>query len=321
MAGSRKKRAGKRQALVLEDGLFAADSHRLKFHRRFHPENQITLYQGDCRDLLQSMDDGVADLVVTSPPYNIGKEYEKRLDLSAYVEQQAGVIRECIRILAPTGSICWQVGNYVDRGAIVPLDTVLYPVFAEAGLRMRNRIIWHFEHGLHCSRRFSGRYETIIWFTKSNDYTFDVDPVRVPQKYPGKKYFKGPKAGEYSCNPNGKNPGDVWVIPNVKHNHVEKTIHPCQFPVELVERLVLSLTPQGGLVLDPFLGVGSTAVAALRHGRRAAGAEVIADYCQIAERRLRLEAQGLLRTRPMTKPVYEPGGEQIAQSPFHKHGM
>ena len=107
---------------------------------------------------------------------------------------------------------------------------------------MRNRIVWHFEHGLHCSRRLSGRYETIMWFTKGDDYVFELDPIRVPQKYPGKKYFKGPKAGQYSCNPLGKNPGDVWTIPNVKSNHVEKTGHPCQFPVELIERLVLALT-------------------------------------------------------------------------------
>jgi adenine-specific DNA-methyltransferase len=147
------------------------------------------------------MPDESLQLVVTSPPYNIGKEYERRLKLEVYLEQQAEVIRECVRCLASRGSICWQVGNYVDNGAIIPLDTVLYPIFTELGLRMRNRIIWHFEHGLHCSRRFSGRYETIIWFTKSDDYVFDLDAVRVPQKYPGKKYFKGPKVGQYFCNP------------------------------------------------------------------------------------------------------------------------
>jgi len=168
---------------------------------RFARSEHIVLYPGDCMELLRSMPDESLQLVVTSPPYNIGKEYERRLKLEVYLEQQAEVIRECVRCLASRGSICWQVGNYVDNGAIIPLDTVLYPIFTELGLRMRNRIIWHFEHGLHCSRRFSGRYETIIWFTKSDDYTFNLDPVRVPQKYPGKKYFKGPKAGQYSCNP------------------------------------------------------------------------------------------------------------------------
>ena len=147
---------------------------------------------------------------------------------------------------------------------------------------MRNRIVWHFGHGLHCSRRLSGRYETVNWFTKSDHYTFHVDPIRVPQKYPGKKYFKGPKAGQYSCNPLGKNPGDVWTIPNVKSNHVEKTEHPCQFPVELVERLVLSLSSENDWVLDPFLGTGTSVIAALRRGRRGVGAELVKKYQLIA---------------------------------------
>jgi len=236
----------------------------------------------------------------------IGKEYEKRLDFNAYLEQQAEIIRECTRCLSETGSICWQVGNYVDQGAIIPLDSVLYPIFTDIGLKMRNLIIWHFEHGLHCSKRFSGRYETVLWFTKSDRYLFNLDPVRVPQKYPGKKYFKGPKAGQYSCNPLGKNPGDVWDIPNVKSNHVEKTEHPCQFPVELVERLVLSMTNADGWVLDPFLGSGTTVVAALRHDRRGAGAEILPTYVQLARRRIQREIDGTLRTRPMGRPIYDP---------------
>lgn len=268
----------------------------------------VTLYHGDCLELLGSVADGAANLVVTSPPYNLGKSYERRIDLKAYLKQQGEVIGECVRILDSGGSLCWQVGNYVDKGAIIPLDTILYPVFAGLGLRMRNRIVWHFEHGLHCSRRFSGRYEVILWFTKGDRYYFNLDPVRVPQKYPGKKHFKGPRAGEYSCNPLGKNPGDVWRIPNVKHNHVEKTNHPCQFPVELVERLVLSMTPADGLVVDPFMGVGSSAVAAVRHGRRAAGAELVADYWRAAVERVRAAWSGELRTRPMNRAVYDPLG-------------
>ena len=148
-----------------------------------------------------------------------------------------------------------------------------------------------------------------MWFTwPGQSYEFNLDAIRVPQKYPGKKYFKGPKAGQFSANPRGKNPGDVWVIPNVKHNHVEKTSHPCQFPVELVERFVLALTTPGDLVLDPYVGSGSAAVAAVLHGRRAAGADVVAEYIQIAKERVRLAAAGSLRTRPMHRPVYKPSG-------------
>lgn len=86
----------------------------------------------------------------------------------------------------------------------------------------------------------------------------------------------------------GKNPGDVWIIPNVKANHVEKTIHPCQFPVELIERLVLALTNKGDWVLDPYIGVGTTAIAALIHERRAIGAEILPEYVEIARKRIQL---------------------------------
>jgi adenine-specific DNA-methyltransferase len=284
----------------------------------FAPRQQIVVFPGDCLEFLRSIPDQTFQLVVTSPPYNLGKEYERRVQLDRYVEQQREVIRECVRTLKPSGSLCWEVGNYVEDGAIIPLDALLFPVFHELGLRCRNRIVWHFEHGLHCSRRFSGRYESVLWFTKSEDYYFDLDPVRVPQKYPGKKYFKGPKAGQYSCNPLGKNPGDVWVIPNVKSNHVEKTAHPCQFPVELIERLVLSLSRKGDWVFDPFLGTGTSIIAAVRHERRGAGAEVHPQYVAIAKERIGQLLDGTLPVRPMSRPVFDPrdAGKALTTAPW-----
>jgi adenine-specific DNA-methyltransferase len=284
----------------------------------FAATESVVVYTGDCLDLLKSISDESMQLIITSPPYNIGKEYEKKLQLDVYLQQQARVITECVRALSPRGSICWQVGNYVDRGEVIPLDTALFPIFSGLGLKMRNRIIWHFEHGLHCSRRFSGRYETIIWFTKTDDYVFNLDPVRVPQKYPGKKHFKGPKAGQFSCNPLGKNPGDLWVIPNVKSNHVEKTEHPCQFPVELIERFVLSLSNQDDWLLDPFLGTGTSLIAAIRHGRRGVGAETIPRYVDLARERVQQEIAGTLRTRPMDRPVYDPvqAGNGLTVAPW-----
>ena len=287
----------------------------------FTPDEKIVLFPGSCLDLLKQIPDRSIQLVVTSPPYNIGKEYERKLKLEYYIEQQAQVITECVRVLAETGSICWQVGNFVDNGAIIPLDSILYPIFANLGLVMRNRIIWHFEHGLHCSRRFSGRYETIIWFTrKTKKYTFNLDPVRVPQKYPAKKHFKGPRAGQFSCNPLGKNPGDVWVIPNVKSNHVEKTDHPCQFPVELIERLVLSMTNEGDWVFDPFSGTGTSIIAAIRHGRCGAGADTESRYIDLATQRITSALADTLPIRPMGKPVYDPQkeGNKLATPPWSK---
>jgi adenine-specific DNA-methyltransferase len=273
-------------------------------------ESRIPNPEARCEDnltFLRRFDAGAAALIVTSPPYNIGKPYERRMVLDEYVERQARVIGECVRVLAPTGSLCWQVGNHVDRGEVVPLDIVLYPVFKRLGLTLRNRIVWHFEHGLHCSKRLSGRYETILWFTRAGEgYTFHLDAVRVPAKYPNKRHFKGPRAGQLSCNPLGKNPGDVWIFPNVKNNHVEKTIHPCQFPVELVERLVRALTNPGELVIDPYMGAGSALVAAVKQGRRAAGCDIVAAYVAVARERLDKLRAGELKTRPMYRPVYQP---------------
>ncbi len=281
----------------------------------YDPSAEMVLYEGDTLDLLRTLPDNVVQLVVTSPPYNLGKPYESRLDMADYISQQKTVIRECFRVLKPTGSICWQVGNYVKNGEIIPLDIVLYPIFAELGARLRNRIVWHFGHGLHASKRFSGRYEVILWFTKSDDYVFNLDEVRIPQKYPEKKHFKGPKKGELSGNPLGKNPTDIWEIPNVKANHVEKTIHPCQFPVELIERLILSLTNENDWVLDPFMGVGSTAIASLIHQRHAMGAEIIKEYAEIAKERVNMAETGRLRIRPRDRQVYEPNGESLSIPP------
>jgi adenine-specific DNA-methyltransferase len=256
---------------------------------------------------LRKIENESVQLVVTSPPYNIRKAYEKkRSPLEEYVAAQAQVISECVRVMDPRGSLCWQVGNHVDKGEIFPLDLELYRVFKDHGLHLRNRIVWHFEHGLHGSRRLSGRYETILWFTKTDDYVFNLDPIRVPAKYPNKRYYKGPKRGELSGNPLGKNPGDVWVIPNVKFNHVEKTDHPCQFPVELIERLVLSMTNEGDTVFDPYMGVGSSIIAALLHERKGVGCDISKQYVEIAWERIHALRDGMLRTRPMYKPVYDP---------------
>jgi len=263
-----------------------------------------------CQDnlaFMHSLPDESMKLIVTSPPYNIGKSYERRAALYQYVQEQAAVIAQCVRLLHPNGSICWQVGNHVHEGEIVPLDIPLYRLFKDHGLKLRNRIIWHFEHGLHCSKRLSGRYETINWFTKSDAYTFHLDPIRVPSKYPGKRYFKGPRRGQLSGNPKGKNPGDLWIIPNVKNNHIEKTPHPCQFPVELVERLVLALTDHGDRVLDPYVGVGSSVIAAIKHERIGYGCDNVQQYVDLAWERVHQLRAGFLRTRPMGKPIYDPG--------------
>jgi len=283
----------------------------------------------DCLSALKKLENGKFDLVLTSPPYNVGKSYEIKTDIEKYLETQEEIIIELVRVLSEKGNLCWQVGNYIDKGEVFPLDIYYYQIFKKYGLKLRNRIIWHFGHGLHASNRFSGRYETILWFSKTDDYIFNLDNVRIPSKYPGKKHFKGPKKGQLSGNPLGKNPSDIWEIierdwdkamwniPNVKSNHPEKTEHPCQFPIELVERCVLALTNEKSWVLDPFAGVGSTIIGAVKNNRNAIGIEKEKAYCEIAEKRLFDLKEGYLKIRPITQPIHKPSeGDKIAQFPM-----
>lgn len=279
-------------------------------------DTRAALWRGDSESFLSRLpEEPLFDLVVTSPPYNIGKSYETKEDLSCYLEWQERIIDLIVPRLKKTGSICWQVGNFVDDGQISPLDIEFAPIFKKHKLQLRNRIIWHFGHGLHSRRRFSGRYETVMWYTKSDDYFFDLDPVRVPSKYPGKRHFKGPKKGMISGNPLGKNPEDVWNIPNVKSNHVEKTGHPCQFPVGLIERLVLSMSREGDLVFDPFAGVASAGVASLLHGRRFWGCELDEGFAATGLERLRLTDEGSVPFRPHDQPLYDHTRSRLSKMP------
>lgn len=294
----------------------------------YQSDAEIVLYHGNTSDFIETIPDESVKLVVTSPPYNLGKEYEDRVSIEKYLEEQTKTIEKFVRILHPQGSVCWQVGNFVEKGEVFPLDIYYYPIFKKLGLFLRNRIVWHFGHGLHTKKRFSGRYETILWFTKGQEYTFNLDPVRVPSKYPGKRHYKGPNKGRPSGNPKGKNPSDIWQglaqeweecfweIPNVKSNHPEKTGHPCQFPIELVERLVLALTDENDWVFDPYAGVGSALIAAVKQNRRAMGSEQEADYVKIAAERLESFFNGTLKIRPLGKPVHKPTGlEKVSQIP------
>lgn len=285
--------------------------------------------QGDSNIVLDKLENQKFDLIITSPPYNLRKDYETKSSFKNYLDGQSKMIEKMVPLLSNHGSVCWQVGNTLDNKTkeVIPLDIFFYEIFKEQGLFLRNRIIWYFGHGFHAKKRFSGRYETILWFTKTDDYVFNLDDVRIPSKYPGKRYFKGPKKGELSGNPKGKNPGDIWEIlasewdnemwniPNVKANHPEKTEHPCQYPVELVERCVLALTNPGDWILDPFAGVGSTLLAAYKNSRNAIGIELFQKYIDIGELRLEKLKQGKLPLRPLEKPVMDPNDSPLSRIP------
>lgn len=256
----------------------------MKTNRENLPLDQILLE--DSLQLLSNLPDECVDLVVSSPPYNLGKEYESRQALEIYLAEQTAVLLECSRILKNTGSLFWQVGAFSDRGMLIPLDIRFFPILESCRLIPRNRIIWARQHGLHAQKKFSCRHETILWFTKSDNYKFNLDAIRVPQKYQNKKHYRGNRKGELSCNPEGKNPGDIWLFRNVKHNHEEQTIHPCQFPEDLVARIILATTNKNDIVLDPFMGSGTAAVVARDHERHFIGSEIEPKYHQVALHRL-----------------------------------
>ena len=264
-------------------------------------EKNHVLHEGDVQKFLQNENlKKTVRLIVTSPPYNIGKEYEKVQELEVYLEKQIGIISELIEIMTDDGSICWQVGNYVDKktGHLVPLDIPFYNIFREHDLMLRNRIIWHFRHGYPNKKKLTNQYETILWFTKNENHKFNLDDIRVPQLYPGYTYPKGHKReGEPSGNPMGKNPGNVWDIPQVKAKHLEKTEHPAQFPISMIRRLIRGLSDEGDYIFDPYAGSGTTIAAAALENRIGIGAEIDKKYCKIIKNRISDLNEGKMQYR------------------------
>lgn len=300
-------------------------------------ENADTQYyfqKGDAYKLLDGFEDEYFDLILTSPPYNIGKIYEKdkRLSFEQYIEWLDRIVDKLCNKLSAEGAICWQVGNYVSDGETFPLDIYFYELFKKRGLKLRNRIIWRFNFGLNATNRLSGRYETLLWFTKSDDYVFNLDPIRVKQLYPGKRHTasKGDRAGQPSGNPKGKNPSDywefepkvafkndpIWDLPNVKANHPEKTEHPCQFPFELVERCILAFSNEGDKILDPFVGTGTSVLGSIKHNRLGYGIDKSAEYIELSKNRAAALLDGTLKLRPSGAKVRRPDpAQRVAQVP------
>jgi adenine-specific DNA-methyltransferase len=296
----------------------------------------LKLIRADVQSGLKLIDNGSIQLIITSPPYNIRKVYERdtAMSLDEYLEWFTPIAESLSEKLAHSGSLCWQVGNFIKDNQVFPLDFFFYSIFSKLGLTLRNRIIWRFNFGLHATKRLSGRYETLLWFTKSDKYVFNLDAIRVPQLYPGKRHSarKGPqKSGLPSGNPRGKNPSDfwtfsaadhfaadpVWEIPNVKSAHPEKTIHPCQFPHELAERCILAFTQAGDTVLDPFIGAGTSAVAAIKAGRKSIGIDKDVKYVRLTRKRVEALLAGDLKLRNSGLSVRLPSdAESVARIPI-----
>ena len=305
--------------------------NKIKFKKsnKYKKESDIVFLMGDCVDTLKSIPEESIKLIITSPPYNLQKEYEEKKTLNEYLDIIRPTLQEFRRILHKEGSICWQVGNFVDKGEIFPLDIIYYDLFKSLDFKLRNRIIWHFNHGLHGKKRLSGRYEVMLWFTKEDTYTFNLDDIRVPSKYPEKLIINQVLIMENHQEIHlGKNPSDYWEIlirewelgfweiPNVKSNHPEKTLHPCSFPIELVERCIFAFTNEGDTILDPYSGVGSSMIAAIMNKRKGIGCEILSEYMDEAKRRVKMLEEGKLPYRPLGQKVHEPTGkEKVSQIP------
>lgn len=251
-------------------------------------ENKI--FMSSSERMVELPDESV-DLVVTSPPYNIdiqygnktskgkvlsskGIKYDDKKDESEYRRMLMDVFSECRRVLKANGSAWINIKNRYDDGVVLPPFWIL-DMFPD--MYLKNVIIWNFDWGGSTNKRFAPRYEYVFWLTKNKDnYTFNLDDVKIPALNYRPDRYKSQL----------KNPTDVWRISMVSGNFEERTSHPAQYPEELIERIILTGTNKGDIVLDPFMGSGTTAVVAKKLGRTYVGYEIVDEYCEIAEERL-----------------------------------
>lgn len=259
------------------------------------PRPPVEVVEADVLDGLAALRGRRFALVVSSPPYGIGKSYERgehRADAD-YDAWQDEVAARVVDALAPGGAVCWQVGYRVRDGVVTPLDVAAHARFSRLGLELRSRVVWTFGFGRHSTRRFSGRHETLLWLSRPGGRGLGPD---VPGFSPRAAFVEDP----------------VWRLPNVVANHPEKTAHPCQFPIELAERCVLALSAPGEAVLDPFAGSGATLLAAAARGRAAVGIERDPGHAALARARVAEQAAGRLRRRAFagTGPVPDEGARQ-----------
>ena len=253
----------------------------------FENENTV-IYNTDCIEGLGILSEkGIQiDATITSPPYNIGKEYEKIVPIDNYVNWLSNISTLIHDITKNNGAYLLNVGylSVEKKGKAIPIPYLLWD---KTDFFFQQEIIWNYGAGVAAKNFLSPRNEKILWYIKnSEDYTFNLDDIRDPDvKYPNQK-----KNGKLRCNTLGKNPSDVWQIAKVtsgaNRSSEERTNHPAQFPNDLIERLVKGFTNVGDLILDPFMGSGTTAEVANRNGRKCLGFEIRKDYCEIIAKRM-----------------------------------
>ena len=247
--------------------------------------DRYAIFKGDSRDLLKALPKEAIDLTFTSPPYNIGKEYEKVQPISEYLDWCSEWLSELSRVTKPDGALLLNVGYVTlpDRAKSIPIPYLLWD---RVPFVLMQEIVWNYGAGVAAKKFLSPRNEKVLWYVKDlENYCFNLDAIRDPDvAYPNQK-----KKGKLRCNTIGKNPSDVWQIAKVTSGEgrasKERMPHPAQFPLDLCERALKGFSDVDDVVVDPFLGSGSTIDACLRWGRYAIGFEIREDYCSMAETR------------------------------------
>jgi len=283
--------------------------------RPFAEGERFAVFHGDCVTELRRIPDGLIDLTVTSPPYNIGKEYEEISPLDEYISWSTEWLREIFRVTTRTGALALNVG-YVSvpgKGKAVPLP---YLLWNKTQFFLNQEIVWNYGAGVAARRSLSPRNEKVLWYVKNpEDYIFNLDSIRDPDvKYPNQK-----KNGKLRCNTIGKNPSDVWQIAKVTsgsgRSSVERAPHPAQFPRDLIDRIVSAFSNENHLVLDPFLGSGTSAESAIALDRFCIGFEKNLEYCSVAAERLSAfeakEASRLFREGKPSSPQQTPDVQEL----------
>jgi len=254
----------------------------------YYGNSSVLIYNMDCLEGLKLLkQSGVnIDATITSPPYNIGKEYEKVMPINNFVEWLAEISNNIFEITKSNGSYLLNIGylEVPEKGRAIPIT---YLIWDKIKFYLNQEIIWNYGAGVAAKNYLSPRNEKILWYIKDKEnYTFNLDDIRDPDvKYPNQK-----KKGKLRCNTLGKNPSDVWQIAKVtsgtNRSPDERTSHPAQFPVDLISRMVMGFTNKGDFVLDPFMGSGTTAEVCMSNNRFSLGFEIREDYCKTIVDRL-----------------------------------
>lgn len=256
------------------------------------------IYQKSSESMKEINDESV-NMIVTSPPYNIninygnktnkgkitaskGIKYKDNLEEEEYRKMLRQVFSECKRVLKKDGSIFINIKNRYNNGIIIP-PFWIQDFFED--MYLKNIIIWNFDWGGSTNKRFAPRYEYVFWFTKNKEnYKFNLDAVKIPALNYRPDRYKSQL----------KNPSDVWKISMVSGNFEERTEHPAQYPERLIERIIGCSTVQNDIVLDPFMGSGTTAAVAKMLNRNYIGYEIVPEYIEISENRLKKIQKGEL---------------------------